>query len=416
MAREFFFNGDFDTTLRGRPSALDSGEPTYLHEMAVHFLFACEGDDSLILFQALPEDFIGYLAAKGIVCPRVVQHPAFTQEAAFTPFGWNAQAEALNRRTPNPTSHPDLEIVRAVNSRVFSRDLEKTWGGGVSEQGGLYASWEALEAGLAAQEAPPAGGWVIKAVHGHAGTANRRLRPVMESWDRVNRIAVQSFLEDGGQVVAEPWQDRLMDLGINFILEPGGDIHSLCGHELQNSRDGAFLGLIIHPSGRVPEPWADPLEAAARSLAAALHARGYFGPVSLDAYVWQAPGGSRLRPLVDINARYSMALPAHGWARRLPSKILCWTWFSSKKLHLPATYAELDARLGAWAFAAGRGTGILATSPLRLPPAYTEAVAVAAPVTRRARRVGFLFSADSEADLETMRRDFFEAVGKNQQV
>ena len=79
--REHFLNADFDASLTGRPSLLGTDDPTYLHEMAWHFLFAAGPEDSVILHAPLPAAFRGYLEAKGLPPPRTVLHPDFTPAA-----------------------------------------------------------------------------------------------------------------------------------------------------------------------------------------------------------------------------------------------------------------------------------------------------------------------------------------------
>jgi hypothetical protein len=158
-----------------------------------------------------------------------------------------------------------------------------------------------------------------------------------------------------------------------------------------------------------PEPWAGELQASARVAAEALDGIGYFGPVSIDAYVFASPEGPRLRPLVDINARHSMALPAHGLAERLPGKTLLWTWSKPRKLRLPEDYRALDERLGQLAFKRETGTGILATSPICLGTAVRRHAGDAV----RPKRVGFLFSADDAKGLDRLRGGFAAALGRD---
>jgi hypothetical protein len=109
--------------------------------------------------------------------------------------------------------------------------------------------------------------------------------------------------------------------------------------------------------------------------------------------------------VVDINARNSMALPAHGLASRLPGKSLLWMWTKPRKLALPADYRVLDAGLGNDAFDPASGLGILATSPLHRVPASRGEPA-------RPKRVGFLFSADNEDGLARQQLAFASALGR----
>ena len=136
-------------------------------------------------------------------------------------------------------------------------------------------------------------------------------------------------------------------------------------------------------------------------LALALDRIGYFGPVSMDAYVWRSEQGPQLRPLVDVNARHSMALPIHGLGQRLPGKTLLWTWMKPRKILLPDSYAQLDQKLGKWAFHPDTQSGILPISPIWLSDSKATA-----------KRIGFLFSADGEEELAAMRLGFIAALGK----
>jgi hypothetical protein len=404
-SREYYLNADFDLSLRGRPSLLESADPTFVHEMAWHFLFAAKPEDSLIVHRPLPQDFLGYLASKGMALPRLVLDPGFSPDAEFTPFGWNPHTAGLAERYSHPPAHPDPETVKTANSRAFGIEVERDWYASHQGYGTLFVTQGDLESFLRDRIGP--NGWVIKGNHGHAGTANVRVPSGEASAE--TRAALARLFEEHGRVVAEPWDERVLDLAIHFTIERGGGVTGFRGHRLLNSRDGAFLGVEIAPSRMPPEAWVQALQASARTAAQALHGIGYFGPVSIDAYVYATPDGPRLRPLVDINARRSMAMPAHGLADRLPGKTLQWTWSKPRKLRLPEDYRALDERLGPLAFDRISGTGILATSPIRLDAAARRNASEAV----RPKRVGFLLSADDAAGLDRLRNGFTTALGRD---
>jgi uncharacterized ferritin-like protein (DUF455 family) len=129
-------------------------------------------------------------------------------------------------------------------------------------------------------------------------------------------------LQDGRQVVVEPWLERELDFSIQ--LEMGPRSLKLCGYTgLINDRKGQFQAnwaaanydrrmpanvaiLFREPadiSGRLQRLYGDIFSL----LEAELQSIGFVGPVGIDAFVYRTPQGSfRLKPVVEINPRYTM--------------------------------------------------------------------------------------------------------------
>ncbi|MBW8887484.1 MAG: hypothetical protein JF616_06965 [Fibrobacteres bacterium] len=410
--REYFVNTDFDASLgvaneKGdvrvkriasqETSPMESPDNAYLREMPWHFMFAAQPDESVLLHQPLPPDFRTYMQAKGLVLPLTVRHPAFTPEAEFVPFGWNARAVALASRYARPPEVPDLAAVRTANARAFALDLEREWFPETC-RGHLIGNVRALTDFLAVRS--PSEKWVVKGDHGYAGTANRRLAggPLSEDDLRL----VEPLFAAHGRVVLEPWDERSCDMAMLFRVTAQGTAEEFRGHGLRNSRDGAFLGVEVAPDRMPPAPWAHELREHSARLAGALSRLGYAGPVGVDAYVHRTPEGLRLRSLVDINARLSMAMPAHGLAQRLPGRFIRWSWHKPRKLRMPASYDDLETRLGSAAFDPEKREGILAVSPL-----FREDGPDAKP-----KRVGFALVAADASGLESLQSAFDLELGR----
>lgn len=393
--REYFVNTDFDSTLGVADEA--GTDNAYLREMPWHFMFAAQPDESVLAHQGLPAEFLAYIQAKGLGLPHMVLHPAHTPEAEFVPFGWNAQAVKMASRYRRPPGIPDLAAVKTANARAFALDLEREWFP-ESCRGHVIESLPALIDFLSARS--PSEGWVAKGDHGYAGTANRRLTGGPLSDAEVRRIG--PLFSAHGRIVLEPWDERSSDMAMLFRVSDHGAAEGFRGHGLRNSRDGAFLAVDVAPDRMPPAPWADELRGHAARLAQALSRIGYAGPVGVDAYAYRAPAGSRLRPLVDINARLSMAMPAHGLSERLPGRFIRWSWHKPRKLRMPVSYADLETRLGSAAFDAGKREGILAVSPL-----FREAGPDAKP-----KRVGFALVAADAPGLEALQAAFDSRLGR----
>ncbi|MBP9900069.1 MAG: DUF455 family protein [Verrucomicrobia subdivision 3 bacterium] len=186
---------------------------------------------------------------------------------------------------------------------------------------------------------------VIKQALGLAGgNAIRLFEPeLLESHRRWMAKAVAN----GGQLVVEPWLERVQDFSVQLEMAPEG--LRLCGYTgLITDGNGQFQGNWAAPKfeRRLP-PGVTSLFHTPPDIVAHLHALytnlftmlevelrrvGFIGPVGIDAFVYRTPPGEcRLKPVVEINPRYTMgrltvelmkhvAPGSHGWFRLLSRK------------------------------------------------------------------------------------------------
>jgi hypothetical protein len=123
-----------------------------------------------------------------------------------------------------------------------------------------------------------------------------------------------------GLLVIEPWLERETDFSIQLEMESGG--LKLCGYTgLINDRRGQFLANESNSGRRVPSGVMQLLrtsgdfskahprffEELISMLGEELKSAGHAGPAGIDAFVYRtASGGMRLKPIVEINPRYTM--------------------------------------------------------------------------------------------------------------
>jgi len=163
---------------------------------------------------------------------------------------------------------------------------------------------------------------IVKEAHGLAGgNALRLWEPeLLETQHRWLRAA----LEQGRQLVVEPWLERVADFSVQLEMEPAG--LKLRGFtRLFTDHRGQFLANAAEPGfgRRIPAavtaalrqeampPGAGDVERLYAGIIARLEAElrhaGHLGPVGVDAFVYRtADGGCRLKPIVEINPRYTM--------------------------------------------------------------------------------------------------------------
>lgn len=160
---------------------------------------------------------------------------------------------------------------------------------------------------------------VVKQALGLAGQSAIRLwePAVLEA----QRRWMAGALEQGRPLIVEPWLERALDFSVQLEMTSRGLL--LCG----------YTGLLNDPKGQYQGNWASPQYArrmptqvlklfASSDHAARIHRlyedlrqllegelrrADFIGPVGIDAFIYRATGGElRLKPVVEINPRYTM--------------------------------------------------------------------------------------------------------------
>lgn len=128
-----------------------------------------------------------------------------------------------------------------------------------------------------------------------------------------------AHLADRGGAVLEPWFDRLRDFSVQLLVRNPHEIEPLGSTEQIVARSGLYHGNrgVIRP--RRPEGLelesgdaADAqLRRAAVAVARSAAAEGFYGPCGVDSFSYRsAEGDSRIRPVVEFNARMTTGIIA----------------------------------------------------------------------------------------------------------
>jgi len=159
---------------------------------------------------------------------------------------------------------------------------------------------------------------VVKQSLGLAGHNAIRL------WEREVQEAQRRWMSQAlrhGSLVIEPWLERQLDFSLQLEMTPRG--LQLCGYAgLITDLRGQYRGYWAEPghAKRLPVHVAallqKPVDIASRLhrlheelrefLESKLRAAGFLGPVGVDAFVYRDASGCRLKPIVEINPRYTM--------------------------------------------------------------------------------------------------------------
>lgn len=224
---------------------------------------------------------------------------------------------------------PSLEVVTRVNDKRFSHELEKHFGVELP-YARVVASLDELD--TAVRECPH--DWVLK--HPFGVSARQRA------------VGKRGHLSESGRgwackqlahwnLLFEPWVDPRRDFSLHFHIGRDGAVDFIGHCELVPDPGGVYRGNVVLPGKAVPGE----ALACGRSVANELASLGYWGPVGIDAFEGMLGDRPVLRPLVEINARYSfgrLTLALRDW---LPEG---WCIYWSHPKHSEAAHPPLPAQ------------------------------------------------------------------------
>jgi hypothetical protein len=327
--------------------------------------FLCQADDVVLLAKRPSAGFLSGLQQAGFPLPEWVDLRAGRLDPAgglcqrklgrLRPWAWGPDSVKLlaplfaqatsEGRTASQCFNDNLT---RLYSKVWSADLlrkvlERTRGwpaacsAGTEAQrspGALAIPWlcseqevgvvvntlaEALEA-IAAIRSRGHHRVVLKEAHGMAGHNAIRLwepetLPAHRQW-------LAGALRNGRQLVVEPWLERELDFSVQLEMGPRtlqlrgytGLVNDLKGQFLANWAEADYSRCLPAKAAalfRAPSDMAGRLRQLYDQIFSLLEAElqrvGFVGPISIDAFVYRTPQGDcRLKPVVEINPRYTM--------------------------------------------------------------------------------------------------------------
>jgi hypothetical protein len=235
----------------------------------------------------------------------------------LVPWGWTPAARDLAERLAKRWGHslkiPPLMEVSQVNSRVQRWQWEQELGLALP---GSRVIDSLSDFPSALRDLPDsAAGWILKANFGMSG--REAIRGVGDKVTEPQRRFFEQRLAATGPLVLEPLLDAMAEAGVQWELSQNGTI-ALVGVAEQVAAGGSWQG-SGWSSEPVPAAWREAVEAT-RLVAQKVSAAGYFGPLGIDVMRYRdAAGHERLRPLQDLNARFTMGRLALGWRDWLPA-------------------------------------------------------------------------------------------------
>lgn len=339
MSRIFFGNFDFEHELATASGALARRhDPTArAAEKAASdrdwvWVAIAQADDVVLTAGEIDRADFSQLADLGLPIPQFVASNCETLHipgALLVPWGWTDGVRALGRARGWECVAPAAEVVRQVNSRAFRYDVEREWNIGLVDAA-VASSLDELEAVIQRHGNAPHG-WLLKSNFGMSGREARRGRGAR--LDDNTRNWAQRRLQGSGPIIFEPIVERVAEAGIQIEIPQAGEPALVGVTPLLVDRSGVYRGSrFACPAGEMAA-WQPAVETGLR-VAKRLQRSGYFGPLGTDAMQYRDDAGNgRLRPLQDLNARFTMGRLALGFCRTVPAG-WCGSWlhFGAKQL------------------------------------------------------------------------------------
>ncbi len=320
--------------------------------------FLCRQDDIVLVNQKPAVDFLSSIKQAGLDLPEFVE---MNQRAGLTerklgrlrPWAWGPDSVELfepifgnltgEQRTVSGSFNPDIAqlyskawsaalLRKILNGRAAlprsqnkeavrqHRPTNDNWLCTEHEVGVAVNSLDEALAAIATIRQRGHHKIVIKEALGLAGSnAMRLFEPeILET----HRRWIANAVGNGRQLVVEPWLERELDFSVQ--LEMAGDGLKLCGYTgLLNDAKGQFQGNVALPGHQKKIPaelialFPEPPDIAQRLhmlyadifavLEEELRRVSYQGSLGIDAFAYRDAGGKvRLKPIVEINPRYTM--------------------------------------------------------------------------------------------------------------
>lgn len=306
--------------------------------------FLCRADDIVLVPQRPSVEFLSDLQRAGFLLPefaevknRVVENLRERKLGGLRPWAWGPDSSELLRPLFAQVTSDSRAPEQCFNAGI-ARLYSKAWSAAflktvlADSRGHAAGEWlctqqdvgvavDSMDAALKAIEAIRARGHhriVVKESLGLAGhNAIRLWEPDLLTAQRQWMIKA---LENGRELVVEPWLERAADFSVQ--LEMGAQHLKLIGFTgLMNDQKGQFQGNTASPNfhRRIPAQAGalfppgvvvklqEFYEVLFPLLEAELRQVEFIGPVGIDAFVYRtAEGVCRLKPVVEINPRYTM--------------------------------------------------------------------------------------------------------------
>ena len=312
-------------------------------DLASLMMLAARQDDVVIVPQRPGTEFLASMQAVGCDIPEFVEDCEQLAErgiGSLRPWGWSPGSRAclaplLSQLEAQRRPIGD-ELPVELFSKAWSAKLLRDWLETGSDDdwlcppevcGVACESVDAVIAQIATIAAAGYGVAVIKSIYGAAGQNAVRVHGTELDDNQCGWL--KGILAASGLVVVEPWLDGLLDFSVHADLRPDRSVSShgivrfltdgrgqyrgaVIGRFADGLDTNVIRGLYRDAPRRLHRLYDDIFAKIAGSVEASVPM-----PLGIDGLVYRHAGEVRLKPVIEINPRYTMGRLALGLNKRL---------------------------------------------------------------------------------------------------
>ena len=234
------------------------------------------------------------------------------------PWGWTNAIHEWGKQYGLKVNHPDIGIIRRVNSRRYSFQLEQEFDTLLPHACEITDSSQRPDSQMRdalTRLQKDYDKWVIKASWGMSG--RERILGSESSANGTQQMWIDKRLKSDATTFLEPWVNAQEELSFQWQIDQSGSIQFVGATKLLNDSNGSYVGSRI--LSEIPDEWTVSFEAVEHAVCDIAN-NGYWGPVGVDAMKYlDNKGNEQFRPIQDINARFTMGRMALAMQRLLKS-------------------------------------------------------------------------------------------------
>lgn len=354
----FFMNISCESEVaRGTPG-FSAGEEVRLRndDFSQLQMFLAHKEDVVLVSQKPSVEYLTLLKSFGFEIPEFLPvndaHKVLKERKLSTlqPWGWSPQSlSALKSLLPYCLNSEAYEALlkRSQNSEIhsksYSSSLLKKFVEN-DEQNEIFSKViKSMDELITALEETPKSEFplALKAPFGSSGQNIQRVFSTQLSPSEIN-WATRILLQEK-EIVVEPWLNKVADFSIQLHVDEEGKVSLKGISRFLTDPRGQYRGTVLgrFTDGLRPEilrtlhqeNFFETLEKAGYFVGESLFRKGYSGPAGVDALIYEREGRFLFKPIVEVNARYTMGRVALEIGKHLaPGTVGVWLHVSKRHL------------------------------------------------------------------------------------